>query len=261
MKRLVAVVLIAMSSMIAFAQYTPEENFDKNWLFYNQTAEGAEKQSYDNANWRKLDLPHDWAIEGPFDRKNDCRTGGLPVTGTGWYRKHFTMPQSANGKVVRIEFEGAMCNAVVWVNGREVGQRPYGYIGFEFDISKYLKYDGSDNVVAVRLSPEDYSSRWYPGAGIYRSVWLKVDEPVYIDLWGTYITTPTATEAKGVVQHETTIVNKTNQAQTVKVSHEYFDATGKSVATNSDEITIPAGDKGWSGVFTDIVNPQLWNVG
>lgn len=260
MKQIVSTLILCVVTLSLFAQYTPEENFDKNWLFNKGKASGAEQTSFDDSGWRKLDLPHDWAIEGPFDRKYDCRMGALPVNGTGWYRKHFTMPATAKGKVVRIEFEGAMYNSHVWVNGEKVGHRPYGYIGFEFDISKYLKYDGSENVIAVRLTPEDYSSRWYPGAGLYRSVWLKVDEPVYIDLWGTYITTPTATDAKGVVQHETTIVNKSSKDKTVKVSHKYFDANGKMVAENSEEIVAKAGEKTWSGTYTNILNPKLWNV-
>ncbi|WP_066631023.1 glycoside hydrolase family 2 TIM barrel-domain containing protein [Labilibacter marinus] len=260
MKRLFYMLLLTVFTTHINAQYTPEENFDKNWLFFNDVAEGAEQLDFDDSNWRKLNLPHDWAIEGPFDKKYDCRMGALPVLGTGWYRKHFTMPVSAKDKVVRIEFEGAMYNTHVWVNGQHVGERPYGYIGFEFDISQYLKYDGSENVVAVRLTPKDYSSRWYPGAGLYRSVWLKVDEPVYIDLWGTYITTPTATEAKGVVQHETTIVNKTSADKTIQVNHEYFDTEGKSVAKTSDKVTVKAGEKMWSGTFTNILKPKLWNV-
>jgi beta-galactosidase len=242
------------------AQYTPKENFDKDWLFLKHEAKGAEKETYNDSNWRKLDLPHDWAIEGPFDVKNDCRTGGLPVHGTGWYRKHFKMPASAKGKVIRIEFEGAMYNSHIWVNGKKVGHRPYGYIGFEFDISDYLKYDNSENIIAIRLTPEDYASRWYPGAGLYRSVWLKTDEPIYVDLYGTYIITPTVTAKKGVVQHETTVVNKTTKIKKVKVSHEYFDNKGQSVAKNSEEITVPAGGKMNSGVFTNIQNPNLWDV-
>ncbi|WNJ19089.1 glycoside hydrolase family 2 TIM barrel-domain containing protein [Pontibacter sp. G13] len=242
------------------AQYTPDENFDKGWRFHKGKAEGADAADFDDQTWRTLDLPHDWAIEGPFDSKYDARTGGLPVFGTGWYRKHFTMPASAEGKVVRVEFEGAMYNAHVWVNGQLVGNRPYGYIGFEFDISEYLNYDGSDNVIAVRLTPEDFSSRWYPGAGIYRSVWLKVDEPVYVDLYGTFISTPTATAAKGVVQHETTIRNTSDAAQTLTVKHEYFSPDGEQVGSNQDEITVEAGGSGWSGTYTNILNPQRWDV-
>ncbi|MFI3269159.1 MAG: glycoside hydrolase family 2 TIM barrel-domain containing protein [Rikenellaceae bacterium] len=251
---------LLMVATTATAQYTPEENFDKGWRFFNDTAEGAESPTFNDSKWRKLDLPHDWAIEGPFDREYDCRMGALPVHGTGWYRKSFKLKPEQSGKVVRIEFEGAMYNSKVWVNGEYVGERPYGYIGFEFDITKQLKFDGSDNIIAVRLTPEDYSSRWYPGAGIYRSVWLKIDEPTYIDMWGTYITTPTVTAAKGVVQHETTIVNATKKAQKVKVEHEYFAPDGKSVAKNSDEVTIEPESKGWSGTFTNITNPDLWNT-
>ncbi|MFR9636633.1 MAG: sugar-binding domain-containing protein [Rikenellaceae bacterium] len=153
----------------AHAQYTPEENFDKGWHFYNDVAEGAEKNNFDDSNWRVLNLPHDWAIEGPFSINNDCRMGALPISGTGWYRKSFTMKSEDRDKIVRIEFEGAMSHATVWVNGEQVGYRPYGYIGYEYDITKQLKFDGSENVIAVRLQPLDLSSRWYPGAGLHRS--------------------------------------------------------------------------------------------
>ena len=258
--RTLTIILSFLLASSLFAQYTADENFDKDWRFFNNIAEGAEQTDFDDAEWRQLNLPHDWAIEGPFSKEYDCRMGALPVHGTGWYRKHFTMPKSAKGKVVRIEFEGAMYNSVVWVNGEKVGHRPYGYIGFEFDISKYLKYDGSDNVIAVRLTPEDYSSRWYPGAGLYRSVWLKVDEPVYVDMWGSYVTTPTVTPANSVVQHEVTVVNKSKEDKTVTVNHQYFDANGTLVAKNKEEIVAKAGEKTWSGVFTNIKEAKMWNV-
>lgn len=259
-KTFLLVLLTLLASITAKAQYTADENFNKGWLFYNAPAAGAETTTFNDANWRHLDLPHDWAIEGPFDRKYDCRMGGLPVHGTGWYRKHFKMPAAAKDKVVRIEFEGAMYDSHVWVNGQKVGHRPYGYIGFEFDISKHLRYDGSDNVVAVRLTPKDYSSRWYPGAGLYRSVWLKVDNQVHVDNWGTFISTPTVTVAKGVVQHETTIVNKSSKEQKVQVMHEYFDAQGHKVAKNQEDITIAANSTGESGTFTNIKNPAIWDL-
>ncbi len=260
MKRILLGLAIVLFTVPLVAQYSNNENFNKDWLFYNDKAEEALKSSFDDSQWRKLDLPHDWAIEGPFDIKYNARVGGLPVHGTGWYRKHFTMPATAKGKVVRVEFEGAMYNAHVWVNGEFVGKRPYGYIGFEFDISQYLKYDGSDNVIAVRLTPEDLSSRWYPGAGIYRSVWLKVDEPVFVGQWGTYITTPTATAAKAVVQNETEVFNKSGAARKVKVTHEYFNPKGEKVATATEEIEIAAGKSAISAVYTNVVNPDLWDL-
>ena len=146
-------------------------------------------RSFDDSTW-PVRLPHDWAIEGPFDRKLNPHTGALPAFGTGWYRKSFALPASAKGRYFSIEFDGAMSNAHVWLNGHELGGRPYGYIGFAFDLTPYLNFGRRTNLLAVRLTPEDHSSRWYPGAGIYRNVWLDVTGPVHVAHWGTYVTTP-----------------------------------------------------------------------
>ena len=235
-------------------------NFNDSWKFFNAEAEGAEQVTFNDSKWRKLELPHDWAIEGPFDFKHNARTGGLPVTGTGWYRKNFKMQKEAQGKVVRIEFEGAMYDAHVWVNGQFIGNRPFGYIGFEFDISKYLKYDGTDNVIAVRLRPQDLSSRWYPGAGLYRSVWLKIDETVHVAHWGSYITTPTVTSEKAVVQNETTVVNKENKKVSVLVKHEYFSPSGKSVSTVDETIEIEPNSSTISALYSFIQKPERWDT-
>lgn len=144
-------------------------------------------------------MPHDWAIEGPFDPKINPHTGALPISGTGWYRKWFTVPESAKGRYFTIEFDGAMSNARVWVNGHDLGARPYGYISFAYDLTPYLTYGGKENVIAVRLTPEERSSRWYPGAGIYRNVWLTVTGAEHVAHWGTYITTPQVTDAQATV--------------------------------------------------------------
>ncbi|MGC6430784.1 MAG: glycoside hydrolase family 2 TIM barrel-domain containing protein [Jejuia sp.] len=256
MKRVV-VVLISLFTNYLLAQ---DLNFNNSWKFFNDKVEGAEKVDFDDSKWRNLDLPHDWAIEGPFDVKYNARAGGLPFHGTGWYRKHFKMDAETKGKVVRLEFEGAMYDAHVWINGELVGNRPYGYIGFEFDISKYLKYDGSDNVVAVRLTPEDLSSRWYPGAGIYRSVWLKIDNPVHIKQWGTYFTTPTVTEKLAVVQNETTVVNTTVLPVFVNVKHDYYAPSGEKVASIDEDIKIEAASEGISMTWSNIENPKRWDI-
>ncbi|MDW7695226.1 beta-galactosidase GalB [Flammeovirgaceae bacterium SG7u.111] len=252
--------LILLATCVFHVGQAQDANFNAGWLFFNEEATGAEAADFDDSGWRKLDLPHDWAIEGPFDVKYNARAGGLPFHGTGWYRKHFKMEEAAKGKVVRMEFEGAMYDAHVWINGKLVGNRPYGYIGFEFDISKELKYDGSENVVAVRLTPKDLSSRWYPGAGIYRSVWLKIDEPVHIAQWGTYITTPTVSDKKAVVQNETTVINKSGEKVEVEVKHEYFSPAGKSVVSVSEKINIEASSSAISGVFCNIENPKRWDL-
>ena len=168
--------------------------------------------------WTELRLPHDWAIEGPFDSTANPHTGALPIFGTGWYRKTLhRCPTSAKGKYFSIEFDGAMSNARVWLNGQELGGRPYGYIGFAFDLTPYLNFGAKENVLAVRLTPEDHSSRWYPGAGIYRNVWLDVTGPVHVAHWGTYVTTPEVTDDRATVAVKTEVRNR-DAARTPRVT-------------------------------------------
>ena len=236
-------------------------SFNKGWLFFKGEGEGAEKTLFSDDSWRKLDLPHDWAIEGPFDVKYNARTGGLPVHGTGWYRKYFKTPANSIGKNVNIIFDGAMNEAHVWVNGRFVGERPYGYVSFAFDISKYLKTDGTDNVISVRLTPRDLSSRWYPGAGLYRNVWISVDDPIHIPLWGTFVTTPTVTDSKAVVQVETEIVNNKKTAADVTVSYKVLDKGNNLVAEAvSTTETLSASSKTKVGVWMNVLNPTKWDT-
>ncbi|MFI3322177.1 MAG: beta-galactosidase GalB [Rikenellaceae bacterium] len=235
------------------------KSFNEDWLFLKEDAKGAETINFDHQNWRKLNLPHDWAIEGPFDIKYNARCGGLPVHGTAWYRKEFKMEPTDAGKVINVIFDGAMNDAHVWVNGEFVGNRPYGYVGFAFDISKYLKYDGSDNLIAVRLEPQDLSSRWYPGAGLYRNTWLTVDEPQHIPLWGTYITTPTVTSEKAVVQIETEIVNKASKKSEITVNYKISSPNGSVVAEISDKLEVEAGKKGKSSSYVNVVKPERWD--
>ena len=175
---------------------TEPQSFNKNWLFFKGEAQGAEHINYDDTQWRTLNLPHDWAIEGPFDIRYNARCGGLPFHGNGWYRKHFQIPKSAQEKHVTLHFDGAMNNAKVYLNGHLVGHRPNGYIGFTVNLSEHLNY-GGDNIVAVQLTPEDLSSRWYPGAGIYRNTWIEFNNKIHIPQRGTYITTPKITVEEG----------------------------------------------------------------
>ena len=155
-------------------------NFDGNWRFHKGDAPGVENNGFDDSQWTLLRLPHDWAIEGPFEESFNPSTGGLPVSGTGWYRKTFLLPESAKGRVFTIMFDGAMSNSTVWLNGEELGGRPYGYSSFYFNLTPHLRYGADPNVLAVRLQPEPDASRWYPGAGIYRNVWLDITAPVHV---------------------------------------------------------------------------------
>jgi beta-galactosidase len=173
-------------------------SFDTGWRFQKGDAAGTERPDFDDAGWRKLDLPHDWAIEGPFDPSISPHQGSLPFYGVAWYRKRFEVPESARGRYYALEIDGAMSNATVFLNGHELGGRPYGYIGFALDLSPHLRF-GGENVLAVRLAPEPESSRWYPGAGLYRHVWIDATGPVHVERWGTFVTTPAVSDAGATV--------------------------------------------------------------
>ena len=157
-------ILVALPCNTIDAQIRERVSFNDNWLFEKTNDSLALNISYDDSNWRQLSLPHDWAIEGPFKPEFNPRTGGLPIFGKVWYRKHFVIDKSKKGSVVSIEFDGVMNNSIIYINGKKVYSRPYGYIGFQIDITPYINYD-EENVVAVSLNPEELSARWYPGAG------------------------------------------------------------------------------------------------
>ncbi|WP_111708293.1 beta-galactosidase GalB [Lutibacter citreus] len=236
-----------------------DQNFNKDWLFQKEAPEEAKNIVFDDAGWRKLNLPHDWAIEGPFDKKYNARTGGLPVHGIAWYRKHFTVDNKFSQKQISIEFDGAMNNAKVWLNGEYVGERPYGYIGFELDLTKYIKF-GEDNVIAVQLSPEDLAARWYSGAGIYRNVRLKMNNSVHIPQYGTYITTPKVTSKSAEVSIETKIKNAGTSVSKAQLQTSVLNAEGVVVVEKSSEITVNSKSEEKINVSLSVENPNLWGI-
>ena len=226
-------------------------NFDGNWRFHKGDAQGAENAGFDDSQWQLLRLPHDWAIEGPFDENQNPSTGGLPISGTGWYRKSFLLPESAKGRVFTIMFDGAMSNSTVWLNGEELGGRPYGYSSFYFNLTPHLRFGSETNVLAVRLMPEPHSSRWYPGAGIYRNVWLDITAPVHVAEWGTYVTTPNVSDQKATVAVKAEIRNQQENNAKVVVRNSVLDSSGKLVAKTEScfSSSVPAHD-GHAGVWS-----------
>jgi beta-galactosidase len=222
------------------------QSFNDTWRFLKADASGAESPEFDDAAWRELRLPHDWAIEGPFDAKLNPHTGGLPISGTAWYRKSFTVADALKGRVLSLEFDGVMSNARVWLNGKELGGRPYGYIGFSVDLTPHLRFGGQKNVVAVRVAPEDRSSRWYPGAGIYRNVWLDITGPVHVARWGTYVTTPQVNGNGAAVVVKT----EANGGDAVRTT--ILDAAGKSVATTTSPVGVDA--------KLEVPHPHRWDI-
>jgi len=260
--------LFLISTVLVASAATPDikpsserrVSFNDGWRFLKAEADGAEKPDFDDSQWREVRLPHDWAIEGPFDPKLNPHTGALPIFGTGWYRKTFTVSDDLKGRYLTIEFDGAMSNAHVWLNGEELGQRPYGYISFAFDLTPHLRFGGQKNVLAVRLTPEDHSSRWYPGAGIYRNVWLMVTAPLHVDHWGTYITTPEVTNANANVVIKTEIRNRLNQAADVKFRTSILDAVGQRVTQAESTNSVPGASAQTFTTSLSIPSPHRWDV-
>jgi beta-galactosidase len=206
------------------------ESFDLGWKFNKGDAAGAQEPAFADANWRSLDVPHDWSIEGPFSA-DETAQGSLP-TGIGWYRKHFRLPESAASGKVFIEFEGVFENSEVWINGQYLGKRPFGYITFWYDMTPHLVFGARDNVIAVKVdnSPQP-NSRWYTGSGIYRPVWLISTNGLHVAHWGTYVTTPQVAEATANVKVNTRILNERNAAANCTLTTTVLDHEGKVVAT------------------------------
>jgi len=221
--------------------------------------------SFDDSQWRKLDVPHDWGIEGPFRYDLPGNTGKLPWKGIGWYRKHFTVPATDAGKRITVQFDGAMANAQVWLNGEYVGGWPYGYQGFQLDLTDKLKF-GAENVLAMRLDTEKWGSRWYPGAGIYRNVWLVKTTPVHVGQWGVYITTPKISDASGHANLVVTLDNQASATAKANVKAEIFelsgdDVIGRKVAESTavaKEVAARSAEK--VELAADVANPKLWDV-
>ena len=228
------------------------KSFNDGWKFHQGDATGADAVTFDDSGWRSLDLPHDWAIEGPFDVKYNARCGGLPFHGTGWYRKTFTVPADAKGQSVFVTFDGAMYNSHVWINGHFLGNRPFGYIEFQHELSQHLNY-GGQNVIAVKLAPEDLSSRWYPGAGLYRNVWLDIRHPIHVAQWGTFVTTPQVSDDMAVVSVDTTLAGDLS-GKSIRLKYEILDPSGNPVGT-----AATAGN-GSTITTLNVTQPSRWTL-
>lgn len=248
-------------------------SFDADWRFLKADAAGAEQPAFPDAAWRSLDVPHDWSIEGPFDEKNPTGLGGgFAPSGIGWYRKHFKMPAEAANRRVFIEFDGVMQNSDVWINGQHLGERPYGYVSFRYELTGKLKFgDQGENVLAVRADTSAQpASRWYTGAGIYRHVRLITTDPVHLEAWATFVSTPALSFAGGAtsaaassatVRVQTNVVNQSGTACDVALRIQLFDPQGKIAATA--EVAAKPVSAGQTAGFEkelQLANPQLWDL-
>jgi beta-galactosidase len=262
------------------------ESFNDGWKFIkffnawddksgiDKEPAGLQLPTADDNSWRSLSVPHDWAIEGPFSDTLENNTGLLPWKGVGWYRKHFTLNESDKDKNIYIDFDGAMAYAQVWVNGKFAGEWPYGYTSFRLDVTPYV-LAGRDNLIAVRLDTKKWDSRWYPGAGIYRNVWLVKTTPVHVVQNGLYITSPEIKKEKAALEIEAKVENDLNEPVPVTVRASVYKLDSKQhpsaepVRESSDETAIlPAGASHtfvlglWISepVLWDIENPELYKI-
>lgn len=256
---------LAAGLFIACSAPVPEEQLlEDGWRFHRGDVPGASAEVFDDGDWEPVRIPHDWAIYGPFSRENDLqnvavtqnlekkaslktgRTGGLPYVGVGWYRRKLEVPE---GKQATLLFDGAMSEARVYLNGEEVCYWPCGYNSFHVDITPYVK--AGENTLAVRLENLPNSSRWYPGAGLYRNVHLLVEEKVHIPVWGTYVTTPSLSAEAATVRIETKVEGADNQAFTLRTV--ILDPKGNTVA----ESVIPGKNVNLQEI--SLSDPQRWS--
>ena len=220
---------------------------------------------FDDSRWRLLNLPHDWGIEGPFQQEYPGETGKLPWWGAAWYRKHFNVPASDTGRRLYLDVDGAMSHATVWVNGRFVGGWPYGYASWRVDLTSSVNF-GADNVVAIRLDNPPDSSRWYPGGGIYRNVWLVKTAPVHVGHWGAYVSTPDVSAAAATVKIRVNVDNDTDSDAVVSVRNEVCELDGGGnkgravAALVADGVKIAAHKTGSSEMQIALKSPRLWSL-
>ncbi len=226
------------------------------------------RADFDDGSWRQLNLPHDWAIEGPFNVNRADGVGGgmgrLPSPGIGWYRKKLDIPASDVGKSIFLDVDGAMSYAMVWLNGRLAGGWPYGYASWRLDLTPYI-VPGGENQLAIRLDNPPDSARWYPGGGIYRNVWLTKAQPIHVGQWGTYLTTPEVSQNQATVDLQVTVDNDSKETANVSVATEVFalaangEQTRRVVAKIAPaSLQIAAGESAVAAGRTIVTKPKLW---
>lgn len=250
----------------AYDADTRTQDFDQNWKFYLGDVENAQDPAFNDSAWKSISLPHDYSITQDYTQSGEAESGYLPG-GTGWYRKSFSIP-NAKGKRVRIDFDGAYMNAVVWINGHKLGTHPYGYSPFSFDITDYLKYD-QDNIIAVRTENKIPSSRWYSGSGLYRDVELTITDPVHVDLNGTKIETPNLEDEIGggavTVSVKTTLRNDGDTSANVTLKQSVIPKSSPDLANaigtaEQGDISIAPGTAKDISDTIQADHPNLWTL-
>jgi beta-galactosidase len=247
-------------------------SFDEGWRFLKDDPSGAESPTFDDSKWRKLDLPHDWSIEdlpgqvsdsiiGPFSKAAAGKMGtGYTIGGTAWYRKNFTIDKKDKDKISYLQFDGIYMNSDIWINGKHVGNHPYGYTSFYYDITSYLNPAGQTNSIAVQVKNEGRTARWYSGSGIYRHTWITMANPVHIGIWGVNINTPVAGENSAEINVTSTLLNSGKENKSVTIKVEIIDPSGLQVAKTESNARVLPDAKNNIVQHISVSNPFLWSL-
>lgn len=257
-KILVAVFFLSCWSAFSQLSFGDSKKISDNWKFNLQDISDAKNTAFDDSNWQKVNVPHDWSVKGQLSPTLASCTGYLPG-GIAWYRKSINIPQSKSGEKVYLYFEGVYNRSEVFINGHSLGKRPNGYISFAYDATAYVKF-GAENTIAVRVDhSQSADSRWYSGSGIYRDVWVVYANPVHIAQWGVYAY-PEVKKGTGTLNVEVEVENGSASKSTLTVVNELISKEGKSVAKTSNKIEVTANTNGKIATKLQVKNPKLWDL-
>lgn len=230
-----------------------------NWKFSQEGSDQIYAIEFDDALWESVSVPHDWAIKGPFLKKGNGDTGKLPWKGEGWYRRKLDINSSLEGKRIYLLFDGIMAFPEIYINGKLAGKWDYGYNSFYLDVTNLLDF-GGENLLAIHADTQQHDSRWYPGAGIFRKVQLIVTDPIHIEMWGTYITTPIINPNYADVRIANTVLNKGGVQKNVRIESIITDPQGHKVGSQSMDKIIPAQSTKDFEVTITVNAPERWDI-
>lgn len=235
------------------------KNMNLDWKFHRGDLPFPGYKGIDDSDWIQVTLPHDWSVGEQFSQEHASGTGYLPG-GVGWYRKTFQLDEDMEGKKVYINFDGVYNNSQVWCNSYYLGKRPYGYSAFSYDITPFVQFGKSDNVISVKVDHKDIAdSRWFTGAGIYRDVTLTVVDPIHIDRYGVFVTTPSVTTDVAVVNGQVTVFNESEYTSEIELKCQLLDLDGHVLVSKSTTVNIEQGSTVEINQSLNLDNPVLWS--
>ncbi|WP_347840730.1 sugar-binding domain-containing protein [uncultured Draconibacterium sp.] len=236
-----------------------EDDFNFNWRFHYGDIENGQEVEASDANWKEVRLPHDWSVEQSFTQENTAGATAFLPGGIGWYKKTFSVPKDWSDRITWIEFDGVYSNSEVWINGQYLGKRPYGYIPFKYELSKFLKY-GETNEITVKADRSAYiDCRWYPGSGIYRNVKLVSANKVHIPQWGVFVSTPEVNAKKATVSVQTDVANRFASEKSITVKSSVFRGTMKFTSSET-KLQLKGDAQQTVQQKMDVGNPELWDI-